>query len=94
MTTIVHNRVDEAGVSGTGLASVNADKVDVVKVFSATKARGRESLGEAVTAWIADNPGVRVLKTFVMLSSDSQFHCLSIVLIGARAPHADPLAMA
>jgi hypothetical protein len=84
----MHNRGDEAAASGTGLASLNADKVNVVKVFTATKARDRESLGEVVTAWIARNPDVRVLKTFVMLSSDSQFHCLSIVLIGARAPDA------
>jgi hypothetical protein len=84
----VHNRVDGVEVSGGGLASVNAAKVNVVKVFSATRARDRVSLGEGVTAWIAHNPDVRVLKTFVMLSSDSRFHCLSIVLIGTRAPHA------
>ena len=81
-------RVDEAVASGTGLASLNADKVNVVKVFSATRARDRESLGEAVTAWIASNPDVRVIKTFVALSSDSAFHCLSIVLLGARPPKA------
>jgi hypothetical protein len=84
----VHNRVDEAAASGTGLASLNAEKVNFVKVFTATRARDRESLGEVVTAWLARNPGVHVLKTFVMLSSDSQFHCLSIVLIGARPPDA------
>ena len=56
----------------------------MIKVFSATKARDRESLGEAVTAWIARNPGVRIVKTFVLLSSDSEFHCLSIVLLGAQ----------
>ena len=81
----MHSRVDEAAASGTGLAPVSANKVNVIKVFTATKARDRESLGEAVTAWIAHNPDVRVLKTFVMLSSDSQYHCLSIVLIGERA---------
>ena len=81
----MHNRVDEAGASGIGLAPVDANKVNLVKVFSATKARDRESLGEAVTAWIADNPDVHVLKTFVRLSSDSQYHCFSIVLIGSRA---------
>jgi hypothetical protein len=84
----VHSRVDEAAASGIGLASLNADKVNLVKVFSATRARDRESLGEVVTAWIARNPDVRVLKTFVMLSSDSAFHCLSIVLVGARPPDA------
>ena len=86
--SVVHNRVDEAAASGTGLAPLSADKVSVVKVFSATRAKDRESLGEVVTAWIAQNPGVRVIKTFVMLSSDSRFHCLSIVLLGARPPDA------
>jgi hypothetical protein len=80
----VHSRFDEVEASGTGATPVSADKVSVVKVFSATKAKDRELLGEAVTAWIAGNPDVRVLKTVVMLSSDSQFHCLSIVLLGAR----------
>ena len=79
----MHKGGDEAA-SGTGLASQNADAVKVVKVFSATKAKDRESLGEVVTAWIARNPDVRVLRTFVMLSSDSRFHCLSIVLIAGR----------
>lgn len=80
--SIVHTMVDEAAAPGTGLASVNPVQINLVKVFSATKAKDRESLGEVVTSWIARNPGVRVLKTFVMQSSDSQFHCLSIVLIG------------
>lgn len=70
--------------SGTGLPSLSAERINVVKVFTATKRMDRESLGEAVTAWISGNPDVRVLKTFVMLSSDSQFHCLSIVLVGTR----------
>jgi len=81
----VHSRVDEAAASGTGLARIDANTVNVVKVFTATRAKDRELLGEAVTAWIAHNPDVRVLKTFVMLSSDSKFHCLSIVLLGERA---------
>jgi hypothetical protein len=86
--SLVDKRGDEAAASGTGPASLNADKVNVVKVFSVTKAKDRESLGEVVTAWIARNPGVRVLKTFVTLSSDSAFHCLSIVLVGTRPPDA------
>jgi hypothetical protein len=58
--------------------------VTVVKVFSATKRRDRDELGEVVTAWIAQNPGIRVLETVVMLSSDSEYHCMSIVLIGTH----------
>ena len=54
--------------------------ISQVKVFSATKGRDREVLGERVTAWIAANPSLEVVKTVVSLSSDSEFHCLSFVL--------------
>jgi hypothetical protein len=62
-----------------------AGPISVFKVFSATKARDREVLGERVSAWIAANPHVRVLNTVVSLTSDREFHCLSMVLIGAEA---------
>lgn len=82
----MHKRLDEwvPFESGSGVESLNPDRVNVVKVFSATKPDRRDSLGEAVTAWIAHNPDVRILKTVVTLSSDSEYHCLSIVLLGAR----------
>ena len=80
----VHNSGDQAGASGTGVAPVSTGKINQVKVFSATKARDREVLGEAVTAWLAANSDVRVLKTVVTLSSDSAFHCMSIVLFCVR----------
>jgi len=51
-----------------------------VKVFTATKAREREALGEVITRWLADNPRARVVDKIVTQSSDSQFHCLSITL--------------
>ena len=54
--------------------------VRIVKVFSATISRERERLGERVTEWLHDNPAIQVLDTMVRLSSDSAFHCLSIVL--------------
>jgi hypothetical protein len=54
------------------------------KVFSATRAREREELGDRVTAWIQANPGLDILQTVVSLSSDSEFHCLSLVLICAE----------
>lgn len=57
--------------------------ISQLKVFSATKARERELLGDRVTAWIQANPGLDVLQTIVSLSSDSEFHCLSLVLICA-----------
>jgi len=51
-----------------------------VKVFTATKAREREALGEVITRWLADTPRARVVDKIVTQSSDSQFHCLSITL--------------
>jgi hypothetical protein len=51
-----------------------------VKVFTATKAKEREALGDVVTRWLADNPRARVVDKVVTQSSDSQFHCLSITL--------------
>lgn len=56
-------------------------RINLVKVFTATKVKDRESIGEAVTRWIADNPGARIQKTFVTLTSDNRFHCISIVLL-------------
>jgi hypothetical protein len=57
--------------------------ISLFKVFSATKARDRETLGDRVTAWIEANPRIEVLNTVVSLSSDRAFHCLSLVLICA-----------
>jgi hypothetical protein len=54
-----------------------------VKVFTATKAKDREALGDVVTRWLADNPRARVVDKVVTQSSDSQFHCLSITLFYA-----------
>ena len=51
-----------------------------VKVFSATKAKDREELGETVTRWLQSNPGVEVVDRVVSQSSDNEFHCLTIVL--------------
>ena len=51
-----------------------------VKVFSATKARDREELGEQITRWLRANPNVRVTDKIVTQSSDSEFHCITITL--------------
>jgi len=52
-----------------------------VKVFSATKARDRESLGERASEWLRLHPEIQVIDKVVAQSSDREFHCLSIVLI-------------
>jgi hypothetical protein len=51
-----------------------------IKVFSATKAREREGLGETVTRWIRANPGREIVRKIVTQSSDKEFHCLTITL--------------
>ena len=51
-----------------------------VKVFSATKAREREELGETVTRWLRANADVEVVDRVVTQSSDDEFHCLTIVI--------------
>jgi len=54
--------------------------VSGVKVFSATKAKEREALGEAITEWIRGNPHMEIIDKIVTQSSDSEFHCLTITL--------------
>jgi hypothetical protein len=52
-----------------------------VKVFTATKAKDREALGDVVTRWLNENPEVRIVDKTVTQSSDAQFHCLTITLL-------------
>ncbi|HMU40873.1 MAG TPA: hypothetical protein PKE31_17825 [Pseudomonadota bacterium] len=56
-----------------------------VKVFSATKARERDELGENVTRWLRNNPSVRVVDKTVTQSSDREFHCITITLFYTKA---------
>jgi len=52
-----------------------------VKVFSATKAREREMLGERITEWMSANAKkYEVVDTVVTQSSDREFHCLTITV--------------
>jgi hypothetical protein len=51
-----------------------------VKVFSATKAKDREELGEHVTRWLRDNPDASIVDKIVTQSSDREFHCLTITV--------------
>ena len=51
-----------------------------VKVFTTTLARDREVMGEAVGRWIVEHPELETVDHEVRLSSDQQFHCLSIVV--------------
>ena len=51
-----------------------------VKVFSATKAKEREELGENVTRWIKSNSDLEIVDKVVTQSSDNEFHCYSLIL--------------
>ena len=50
------------------------------KVFTATKARDRDELGEVLTRWLRDNPSAKIVDKVVTQSSDREFHCLSITI--------------
>ncbi len=59
--------------------------VTKVKVFTETKHRERQALGEAVTAWLEEHPHLAIVKEVVTQSSDEAYHCLSITLfLGER----------
>lgn len=51
-----------------------------VKVFSATRAKDREELGDVITRWLRSNAGVELVDKVVTQSSDQEFHCLTITL--------------
>ena len=51
-----------------------------VKVFSATMALERGQLGDRLTAWIQQNPGVQIVDKRVLQSSDERYHCVTIVV--------------
>lgn len=57
-----------------------------VKVFSATKAKEREELGETVTRWLRANPDLEVVDRVVTQSSDDEFHCLTIIFFFRQKP--------
>lgn len=53
---------------------------DGVKVFTATKARDREVLGDLVTDWLKSHKDKDIVDKVVAQSSDQSFHCLTITL--------------
>jgi hypothetical protein len=53
---------------------------DGAKVFSATKAREREELGETITRWMREHKELEIVDKIVTQSSDREFHCLTLTL--------------
>lgn len=56
-----------------------SNQFEGLKVFSATKAREREEIGERVTQWL-QRTGVEIVDKIVTQSSDREFHCLTITV--------------
>ncbi len=55
-------------------------KFNGVKVFSATMVADRDQLGEKVTAWMTNNPQLRVTDIVITQSSDEAFLCIAITV--------------
>ncbi len=53
---------------------------NLIQVFTASRQRERELVGNRATEWLRDNPGVEVVDWVVTQSSDREYHCLSITL--------------
>ncbi len=51
-----------------------------MKIFSTTLARDREAMGDTITRWLQENQQVEIVDKIVTLSSDKEFHCLTITL--------------
>ena len=55
-----------------------------VKIFAATMIAQRQTLGEAVTAWLEDakarRPGFQLVDVVVRQSSDEAYHCITICI--------------
>ncbi len=70
------------------MQTIASNDISGVKVFSATKARERELLGEMVTDWLRahNNQDITIVNTVVTQSSDNEFHCLAITLFYRDRP--------
>jgi len=56
------------------------ETIQGVKVFSSTKARERELMGEMITDWMRSNQDKIIVDKIITQSSDNEFHCLTITL--------------
>lgn len=60
---------------------LNENAFNGAKVFFATMLAQRQTLGDAVTAWLEDartkRPGFQLVDIVIRQSSDAAFHCIS-----------------
>jgi hypothetical protein len=58
---------------------------DGIKIFSATKQKERDELGETVTRWMDEHRNdVEIIDKLVTQSSDSEYHCVTVTLFYRR----------
>lgn len=63
------------------MAAGDHPQFDGVKVFSATKQKDRDELGETATRWLSDRKGtIEIVDKTVTQSSDNEYHCLTITV--------------
>ncbi len=55
--------------------------MDGVMVFTATKAKERENIGDRITKWLRTGPPKIIRDVQVTQSSDEEFHCLTITIL-------------
>jgi hypothetical protein len=53
-----------------------------VKVFSATKRKDRDHMDELATEWLKNHQSFDRLTAQVTLSSDLEYHCLTLTFMG------------
>lgn len=63
-----------------GAKAASTKPFNGVKVFTATMAQNRETLGEKIGAWLGSDPTREVVDTVVTQSSDESFHCIAITI--------------
>jgi hypothetical protein len=85
VTAVYQERVVERTQAIQDEGRTSMIDVTGVKVFSATKAKERELLGELITDWIRSHPEHEIVDKIVTQSSDSEFHCLTITLFYKHA---------
>lgn len=60
---------------------MSISQFDGVKVFSATKQKDRDELGETATRWLNDRKDtIEIIDKTVTQSSDNEYHCLTIII--------------
>ncbi len=57
-----------------------------MKIFSTTLARDREAMGDNITRWLTGHQEFEMVDKVVTLSSDKEFHCLTITLFYRERP--------